>query len=291
MDEGTDSVSVAHRSAGSSIDWPWRDRTFGARQGHKVFIGMSPFPCQSHLNLSGKSWSDRRSWRSAWGATSCRKLAPRIPKVIDKRMAAWRKNCAKGDEKVFAKRLEWDGLDQHRARGLLGRVRRANPELPSWARLLEQMIESSGEPWDETLVKNDLALHSGGACPLPLKSFFIPSSGSPEKLLRKETGAAYSLLAEAAHRQWEKSLLLSWEAIAGETLDLEFTRFRTAPGNSPPDSGGVARPAPGWLPPETTNIKSQSAPPPTPSSSEGCTVVPALRLPLPPTLRILPALA
>ena len=27
-------------------------------------------------------------------------------------MAAWRKNCAKGDEKVFAKRLQWDGLDR-----------------------------------------------------------------------------------------------------------------------------------------------------------------------------------
>ena len=83
--------------------------------------------------------------------------------VIDKRMAAWRKNCAKGDEKVFAKRLEWDGLDADRARGLLGRVRRANPELPSWARLLEQMIESSREPWDEALREERPGFHSGGA--------------------------------------------------------------------------------------------------------------------------------
>src|SRR5580658_3735407 len=66
---------------------------------------------------------------------------------MDKRMAAWRKNCAKGDETVFSKRLQWDGLDVHRARGLVGRVRRANPELPAWARVLRPMIESSRELW------------------------------------------------------------------------------------------------------------------------------------------------
>jgi type 2 lantibiotic biosynthesis protein LanM len=153
-------------------------------------------------------------------------------KAIDERMAAWRKNCAKGDEKVFAKRLEWDGLDQHRARGLLGRVRWANPELPSWARLLEQMIESTGEPWDDTLVKNDLASIRGEQ-PIAFEELFHPFLRLARETLRKGTGAAFSLLAEAAHRQWEKSLLLSLEAIAGETLDLEFTRFRTAHQVSP----------------------------------------------------------
>ena len=193
--------------------------------------------------------------------------------VMDERMAAWRKNCAKGDEKVFAKRLQWDGLDQHRARGLVGRVRRANLELPSWARLLEQMIESTREPWDEALLKNDLASIRGEQ-PVAFEELFHPFLRLARETLRKETGAAYSLLAEAAHRQWEESLLLSLEAIAAETLDLEFTRFRAGPSNSPPDPGGVARPAPGWLPAE--NTKSQSAPPPTPSSlEEGSTVVSA----------------
>ena len=182
--------------------------------------------------------------------------------VMDERMAVWRKNCAKGDEKVFAKRLQWDGLDQHRARGLVGRVRRANLELPSWARLLEQMIESTREPWDEALLKNDLASIRGEQ-PVAFEELFHPFLRLARETLRKETGAAYTLLAQAAHRQWEESLLLSLEAIAAETLDLEFTRFRAGPSNSPPDPGGVARPAPGWLPAE--NTKSQSAPPPTPS--------------------------
>ena len=74
---------------------------------------------------------------------------------VDERMAAWRKNCAKGDETVFSRRLQWDGLNVDRARGLVGRVRRANPELPAWARVLGPMIEWSREPWDE--MKNDLA--------------------------------------------------------------------------------------------------------------------------------------
>ena len=190
---------------------------------------------------------------------------PEDSEIVAKRIAAWIKNCAKGDEKVFAKRLQWDGLDQHRARGLVGRVRRANLELPPWARLLEQMIESSREPWDEK--KNDLAAIRGEK-PVAFEELFHPFLRLARETLQKESGAAYSLLAEAAHRQWEWSLLLSWEVIARETLDLEFTDFRTAPGNSPPDPGGVARPAPGWLPPEAENLKSQSAPPPTPSSTE-----------------------
>jgi type 2 lantibiotic biosynthesis protein LanM len=192
---------------------------------------------------------------------------------IDKRMAAWLNNCAKGDEKDFAKRLQWDGLDADRARGLAGRVRRVNPALPPWAQVLGPMIESSQASWDE--MKNDLASIRAEQ-PVAFEEFFYPFLRLARKTLQKETGAAYSLLAEAAHRQWERSLLLSWEMIAAETLDLEFTRFRTDFGNSPPDSepalslskGGVARPAPGWLSPRAENIKSQSAPPPTSSSTE-----------------------
>ncbi len=186
--------------------------------------------------------------------------------VMDERMAAWRENCAKGDENVFAKRLQWDGLDQQRARGLVGRMWRANPELPSWARVLEQMIGSTREPGDEALVKNDLASIRGDQ-PVAFEELFHLFLRLARETLRKETGAAYSLLAEAAHRQWEKSLLLSLEAIAGETVNLEFTRFRTTPGNSPPDSGGVALPAPAWSSPKAENLRSQSAPPPTPPTS------------------------
>ena len=194
---------------------------------------------------------------------------------IDKRMSAWRKNCARGDEKVFAKRLEWDGMDVGRARGLVGDVRRVNPELPSWAQLLGRMIESSQQPGDETLRKNDLASIRGEK-PVAFEEFLYPFLRLARETLQKGSGAAYSLLAEAAHRRWERSLLNWWESTAGETLYLEFTRFCTDPSNSPPDSGGVARPATGWLPSEAENINSQSAPPPTPSSTEeGSSVVPA----------------
>jgi len=145
---------------------------------------------------------------------------------IEKRIATWRKNCARGDEKVFRKRLQWDGLDADRARNLVGRVRRTNLELPPWARFLRLMIESSQEPWDETLLKNDLASIRGEQ-PVAFEELFYPFLRLAREALRKEAGAAYSLLAEAAHRQWERSLLLSWEAIAGETLDLKFTGFRS----------------------------------------------------------------
>jgi len=165
---------------------------------------------------------------------------PEDSEIADKRIATWIKNCAKGDEKVFAKRLQWDGLDQHRARDLVGRVRRVNPELPPWARLLEQMIESTGEPRDEGLANNDLAAIRGEQ-PVAFEEHFHPFLQLARETLRKESGQAYLLLAEAAHRQWEKSLLLSLSAIAGETLDHEFTDFRSAQQVSP--SAGQSRSA------------------------------------------------
>jgi len=127
--------------------------------------------------------------------------------AIDQRMGAWRKNCARGNEKVFAKRLGWDGLDADNARELAGRVRRISPELPQWARLLGRMIR--------------------GELPVAFEELFHPFLRLARETLRNETGAAYFLLAEEAHRQWERYLLRSWEQIAGETLDLEFKAFRS----------------------------------------------------------------
>ena len=152
--------------------------------------------------------------------------------VIDKRIAAWRKNCAKGDEKVFAKRLHWDGLDGGCARDLVGRVRQINPELPPWVRLLVCMIQSSQEPCDDTLLKNDLSSIRGEQ-PVAFEELFYPFLRLAREALQKGTEGAYCLLAEAAHRQWEQSLLVSWGEIAAETLDLEFTGFRTAHQASP----------------------------------------------------------
>src|SRR5271157_4471905 len=153
---------------------------------------------------------------------------------IEQRMAAWRKNCAKGDEEVFRKRLQWDGLEAVRARRLVGRVRKANPvgEMPPWAGWLRLMIESSREPRDESLQKNDLASIRREQ-PVAFEELFYPFLRLARETLRKESGAAYSLVAEAAHRQWERSLLLSLDAMAAATLDLEFTGFRTAQQISP----------------------------------------------------------
>ncbi len=94
------------------------------------------------------------------------------------------------------------------------------------------MIESTREPWDEALVKKDLASIRGEQ-PVAFEELFHPFLRLARETLRKESGQAYSLLAETAHRQWERFLLASWEAIAAETLDLEFTGFRSASQVSP----------------------------------------------------------
>jgi type 2 lantibiotic biosynthesis protein LanM len=164
--------------------------------------------------------------------------------ATDQRMAAWKENCAKGDEKVFRKRLEWDGLDEDRARRLVGRVRWANPgqEMPPWARWLRPMIESSQQPWDE--MKNDLASIRGEQ-PIAFEELLYSFLRLARERLRKESEAAYSLLAKAAHRQLEGALLLSLGAIAAGTLDLEFTTFRTAYQSPPAENPSAMEPPPG----------------------------------------------
>jgi lantibiotic modifying enzyme len=94
------------------------------------------------------------------------------------------------------------------------------------------MIESSREPRDESLQENDLASIRGEQ-PVAFEELLYPFLRLARETLRKETGAAYSLLAEALHRQWERSLLLSLDAMATATLDLGFTGFRTAHQISP----------------------------------------------------------
>ncbi len=150
----------------------------------------------------------------------------------DKRIAAWRKNCAKGDETIFRKRLQWDGLDEDRARGLLGQVHKVNREIPHWARWLRPMIESSQGNWDE--MKNGLAAIRGNE-PAGFEELFYPFLLLARDTLQEKSGTAYSLLADAAHRRWERSLIISLEVITAETLDLEFNDFREV---RPPDSTG-----------------------------------------------------
>ena len=77
---------------------------------------------------------------------------------IEKRLAEWRENCSRGDQAIFRKRLQWDGLDENRVRGLVGRVRRTTSELPTLVlRLLRCMVECSQAPWNDSERKNDLA--------------------------------------------------------------------------------------------------------------------------------------
>jgi type 2 lantibiotic biosynthesis protein LanM len=149
------------------------------------------------------------------------------PELIAHRMATWRKNCARGDEKVFLKRLEWDGLSVDQARRLAGRARRGNPELPSWAESLRRMVEESSLAGGDAFLKTDLAAIRGKKT-IAFEEFHYPFLQLAREMVWKRAGAAYFLLAEAAHRQWERSLLSALEDIAAETLGHEFTEFRAA---------------------------------------------------------------
>jgi type 2 lantibiotic biosynthesis protein LanM len=87
------------------------------------------------------------------------------------------------------------------------------------------MIESAHEGCDDVLRKNDLA-SIRAAQPVAFEEIYYPFLRLARETLREKAGTAYSSLEEPAHRQWERSLLLSWDDLARETLDLEFSEFR-----------------------------------------------------------------
>lgn len=174
---------------------------------------------------------------------------------VNRRLAQWRKNCAWDDERVFRKRLQWDGLDMERARSLLGRVRRANPdqELPPWAALLSKMIAFSGNTWQE--MQADLASIREEQ-PVAFEEVFYPFLRLARENIQEQAGNAYFQVAESAHRQWERGLLSSWASIAASTLEYEFSLFRNARADSSPSAPTENRnedlsPATGGLSPGT----------------------------------------
>ncbi len=125
----------------------------------------------------------------------------------------WRDSLVRGDRALFARRLSWGGLDEEGVCTLLGEV--ALPEaqeLPSWARLLADALESLDEGRRSP---------SYGAS-LPFEDVFAPLV----RFASSRLGDARAVLAEPAQRSLELQLLRALTHQAARALFLEFSVAR-----------------------------------------------------------------
>jgi type 2 lantibiotic biosynthesis protein LanM len=141
------------------------------------------------------------------------------------RWKLWCDTLVKGDEAVFRRRLEWDGLDEHAVRPLLGDVRLApGMVLPGWSVVLRAASERAtiDEPAD-----GPAASFLDASAPYPFEEVLAPFVTVARERLRAGSGAAYGRLAASAHRTLERDLLKSLTHYAVQALHLELTVART----------------------------------------------------------------
>lgn len=141
--------------------------------------------------------------------------------VAEARLTRWRERVAAGDERRFARRLEWDGLDPARVRLALGDVRlRDDAPLPGWTAVLAEALEVlRAEPSPDDPAADP-------AAPLPFEPLLIPFVRVARRRLRAAAGRRVGHLHPRARAELERALLRQLCGEAAPTLYVEFSAFR-----------------------------------------------------------------
>jgi type 2 lantibiotic biosynthesis protein LanM len=149
---------------------------------------------------------------------------PKDEAVIADRLAKWHRVVAQEDPVLFARRLAWDGLDEVAARRALGPVRLRDPgHLPRWAGTLDALLhESVGGGVTGTAYR-----FLDPQVPIPFEEFMAPMAAAASRRLVVRAGPHMDLLAEPALVELERALLERMSSLCRESLQLEFSLFRS----------------------------------------------------------------
>ncbi|MBW4511287.1 MAG: type 2 lantipeptide synthetase LanM family protein [Scytonematopsis contorta HA4267-MV1] len=154
-----------------------------------------------------------------------------------RRIDYWCKVVAKGDWKLFQKRIEWDGWTVERVFQELGTVavlESPNIEnqqaLPTWATTLKEIVQTIPELKLENISPSPIQLNN----PQPFENVVLPLVViARHKLLQHLKSVSLSseelrlkLLSESAYLSLEKALLQKLSDISAQALHFEFSRSR-----------------------------------------------------------------
>lgn len=137
----------------------------------------------------------------------------------------WCINVANGDYNVLELRLAQDGYNLSTIRPVLGPVRLATEELPPpWIHILASCMKAAKD-YPLNLGANPQHFLADSE-PLAFEELFVPFIHVARTELSRTTGKAYEQLSEAAHADFERSLLRRISALAQETVQLEYTVYK-----------------------------------------------------------------
>jgi type 2 lantibiotic biosynthesis protein LanM len=137
----------------------------------------------------------------------------------DASMNRWRRDVAADDDRLFANRMRFDGLDYERAASLMGTSLPETASLPDWALLLDsvrrRMESKAADEWEDDRegFGFDQLLEPFVECAL-------------EELVRRDLPAS-RLMEDTAVRDLERSLAFRLAQIARDTLMYEFSVWKT----------------------------------------------------------------
>lgn len=153
--------------------------------------------------------------------------------AIDERIAHWCQVATQGNWEKFLHQLLWNGLDVDQVRHALASVHLAEVSLlPSWAKTLSEIIQTGIDKSLHPDATNPDKLPIESENPLPFEDVLLPAILVARQKLLTSLGCAtldhllLKLLDFAAYLSLERSLLQQLVNLCGETLELEFSRFR-----------------------------------------------------------------
>lgn len=144
--------------------------------------------------------------------------------LVERRLQRWREIVADGDEALFSRYLEMEGLDAARARWALGAVRLdAESALPAWTKTLQEVLGDMDAASDE---RSRALLDPDN--PYPFEEIYLPFVAIARRRLHEAAGRACQLLPEASQLQLERELLRRLVFPMAPVLQLDFSIYRTS---------------------------------------------------------------
>ena len=156
------------------------------------------------------------------------------PAVANPRLGRWKKSASSNDDALFRKRLSADGLTFESATALLAGVQWCadDIELPVWTVYLEGGLAHSEAYADATPehITSELSfLHAED--PLAFEHLIAGFVTFASERLRERIGPNQSLLSPQAFASLERNLAQWLAAVSAETIELEFSVFRSIRGS------------------------------------------------------------
>jgi len=150
--------------------------------------------------------------------------------ISDKYLSKWKEVLAKGDDKLFRRRLSFDNLTEDKVKPLLGKVHlRDRHNLPEWSSILEKILNREDSITIEEIRKGKNLYNRFllSEIPVPFEEIYVPLILLAREEVMKKTGCSYNLADEHVHILFEHSLLASIHYICVKTVYLEFSIFNS----------------------------------------------------------------